>query len=76
MKATIRKFLLALAHRAIAGAHTIIVREEKALEAEAKALYLAASQAFTLAGQKSQDALQHKFHAQDVDRAKADKLVK
>ncbi|MGV8919557.1 MAG: hypothetical protein ACOH2R_17450 [Pseudomonas sp.] len=70
MKATIRKFLLALAHRAIAGAHTIIVKEEKALEAEATALYLAASQAFKLAGQKSQDALEHKFHAQDVARAR------
>ncbi|QJD54670.1 hypothetical protein PssvBMR2_gp27 [Pseudomonas phage MR2] len=76
MKATIRKFLLALAHRAIAGAHTIIVREEKALEQEAKDLYLAASRAFELAGRKSQEALQHKFHAQDVDRAKADKLTK
>lgn len=70
MKATIRKFLLALANRAIAGAHRVIVKEQAACEAEATALRLAASRAFELAGQKSRDALEHKFHAQDVDRAK------
>lgn len=70
MKATIRKFLLALAHKAIAKAHTVIVKEQAALEAEATALYLAASEAFKLAGQKSTEALEHKFHAQDVERAK------
>ncbi|WYW04370.1 hypothetical protein Kurepalu2_00023 [Pseudomonas phage vB_PpuP-Kurepalu-2] len=76
MKATIRKFLLALAHKAIAKAHTVIVKEQAACEAEATALYKAATAAFELAGRKSTEALQHKFHAQDVDRAKADKLTK
>lgn len=70
MKATIRKFLIALAHRAIALAHRAIVKEAESCEAEARALYEAATAAFKLAGQKSQDALAHKFHAQDVERAK------
>lgn len=70
MKAAIRKFLLALAYKAIAKSHKIIVAEQKALESEAEALYKAATYAFEMAAQKSKDSLAHKFHAQDVERAK------
>lgn len=70
MKATIRKFLLALAHKAIDKAHTVIVKEQAALEKEAADLYIAASNAYKLAAKKSTQALEHKFHAQDVERAK------
>ncbi|UMO76098.1 hypothetical protein PF_00024 [Pseudomonas phage P413] len=72
----IRKLILALAHKAIAAAHTIIVREQAALEKEAADLYIAASNAYKLASQKATEALEHKFHAQDVERAKKETVTK
>lgn len=73
---TLRKATLKLAHKAIDWAHARIVKEEAKLNAEAQALYAAATAAFQLAGEKSKEALNCKFHAQDVDRAKVTTVTK